>query len=88
MIIASSFAALISPLSSSIYLPSLDTLARDMDVSISQREQNEGNISDTLAWAFRWVLRLGPSSADFSTTSSDGEPSFGSWSFFPEYAFW
>lgn len=34
VIIAGSFAALISPLSSSIYLPALDTLAQDMNVSI------------------------------------------------------
>lgn len=35
VIIAGSFAALISPLSSSVYLPALDSLARDMDVSVS-----------------------------------------------------
>lgn len=35
VIIAASFAALISPLSSSIYLPALDTLARDVNVSVS-----------------------------------------------------
>lgn len=35
VIVAGSFAALISPLSSSIYLPALDSLARDMNVSVS-----------------------------------------------------
>ncbi|CAG8291862.1 unnamed protein product [Penicillium salamii] len=35
VIMAGSFAALISPLSSSIYLPALDSLARDMDVSVA-----------------------------------------------------
>jgi hypothetical protein len=35
VIVAGSFAALISPLSSSIYLPALESLARDMDVSVS-----------------------------------------------------
>ncbi len=35
VIIVGSFAALISPLSSSIYLPALNSLAHDMDVSIS-----------------------------------------------------
>ena len=35
VIVVGSFAAVISPLSSSIYLPSLDSLARDMDVSVS-----------------------------------------------------
>lgn len=35
VIIAGSFAALISPLSSSVYLPALDSLAHDMDVSVS-----------------------------------------------------
>ncbi|KAJ5949760.1 hypothetical protein N7454_001344 [Penicillium verhagenii] len=35
VIIAGSFAALISPLSSSIYLPAMTCLARDMDVSVS-----------------------------------------------------
>lgn len=35
VIMAGSFAALISPLSSSIYLPALDSLARDMDASVS-----------------------------------------------------
>lgn len=34
VIVAGSFAALISPLSSSIYLPALDTIARDMSVSV------------------------------------------------------
>lgn len=34
VIIAGSFAALISPLSSSIYLPALDTLAQEMNVSV------------------------------------------------------
>jgi hypothetical protein len=32
---AGSFATLISPLSSSIYLPALDSLSRDMNVSVS-----------------------------------------------------
>jgi hypothetical protein len=35
VIVAGSFAALISPLSSSIYLPALDSLSRDMNVSVS-----------------------------------------------------
>ncbi|KAJ5691763.1 hypothetical protein N7462_001186 [Penicillium macrosclerotiorum] len=35
VIVVGSFAALISPLSSSIYLPALNSLARDMDVSVS-----------------------------------------------------
>lgn len=35
VIIVGSFAALISPLSSSIYLPALNSLAHDMDVSVS-----------------------------------------------------
>lgn len=35
VILAGSFAALISPLSSSVYLPALNSLARDMDVSVS-----------------------------------------------------
>lgn len=35
VIVIGSFAALISPLSSSIYLPALDSLAYDMDVSVS-----------------------------------------------------
>jgi hypothetical protein len=35
VIMAGSFAALISPLSSSIYLPALESLAGDMDVSVS-----------------------------------------------------
>ncbi|KAJ5583996.1 uncharacterized protein N7459_003796 [Penicillium hispanicum] len=35
VIVAGSFAALISPLSSSIYLPALTSLAREMDVSVS-----------------------------------------------------
>jgi hypothetical protein len=35
VIVVGSFAALISPLSSSVYLPALNSLARDMDVSVS-----------------------------------------------------
>ena len=35
MIIIGSFAGLISPLSSSIYLPALNSLAHDMGVSVS-----------------------------------------------------
>jgi hypothetical protein len=35
VIMTGSFAALISPLSSSIYLPALDSLAKDMEVSVS-----------------------------------------------------
>lgn len=35
VILAGSFASLISPLSSSVYLPALNSLARDMDVSVS-----------------------------------------------------
>lgn len=35
VIIMGSFAALISPLSSSVYLPALNTLAQDMHVSVS-----------------------------------------------------
>src|ERR1700710_1911908 len=35
VIVAGSFAALICPLSSSFYLPALESLARDMDVSVS-----------------------------------------------------
>jgi hypothetical protein len=35
VIIMGSFAALISPLSSSVYLPALNSLARDMGVSVS-----------------------------------------------------
>lgn len=35
VIVAGSFAALISPLSSSIYLPALNSIARDMNVSVS-----------------------------------------------------
>lgn len=35
VIVVGSFAALISPLSSSVYLPALNSLARDMNVSVS-----------------------------------------------------
>lgn len=35
VIIAGSFAALISPLSSSIYLPAMTSIAKEMDVSVS-----------------------------------------------------